>query len=48
MALYYYPLSKRESMEQHKPSEAPPRKANVTQSHKKFMAKIFLDCRGIF
>lgn len=34
MALYYDPLSKRESMEWRKPVEVPLRKAKVTQSAK--------------
>ena len=47
MVLYYDPLTKSESMEWHKPGEALPRKAKVTQSAKKIMATIFWDCRGI-
>jgi len=47
MVLYYYLLSKRESMEWCKPGEAPPRTVKVTQSAKKIMATIFWDCRGI-
>ena len=47
VVLYYDPLSKRKSMEWHKPGEAPPRKAKVTQSAKKIMETIFWDCREI-
>ena len=47
MVLYYDALSKRESVEWHKPGEAPLRKAKVTQSVKKIMATIFWNCRGI-
>jgi len=47
MGLHYDPLSKRESVEWHKPGEASPRKAKVTQPTKKIMATIFWDCRGI-
>jgi len=47
MVLYYDPLSKRESVEWHKPGEAPPKKVKVTQSAKRIMAMIFWHCRGI-
>jgi hypothetical protein len=47
MALYYDPLSKRESMEWRHPGSPRPKKAKATQSRKKVTATIFWDCQGI-